>query len=158
MNFPAILAAIAVIIASAQAYWTWHSRDDHIESIVEGRRLDACAEVSAAAADFGFRTEAAQASFNQETFRVVSEGPRALAKASYLAAYLLPPEASQDAAEMRDLSQRIVAALAAREEGRHRAHAAARRGEPQRPGELPSADPVVALRSASRAVTTSADD
>ncbi len=116
--FPVVLASIAVIIASAQAYWTWRTRNHHVESIVAGRQLDACAEVGAAATDFAFRAQAAQASFSETTFRAVSESPRALAKASYMAAYLLPQEASQDSARMRDLSQRIVAALAQREEGR----------------------------------------
>jgi hypothetical protein len=117
-NFPAVLAAVAVIIATLQAFWTMRSRDDHIESIVAGRRLDVCAELGGAASDFAFRAEAAQAGFTETTFRTASEGPRALAKASYMAAYLLPQEASQDSALMRDLSQRIVAALAQRQESR----------------------------------------
>jgi hypothetical protein len=117
-NFPAFLAAVAVIVASAQAFWTWQSRDDHVEVTITARQLDVCAEIGATATDFSFRTESAQATFNEDTFRAVSEAPRALAKASYMAAYLLPTEASQDAADLRDLSQRIVAALAQREEGR----------------------------------------
>jgi hypothetical protein len=117
-QFPVVLAAIAVIIASAQAYWTWRTRNHHIESMVTGRQLDACAEIGAAATDFAFRAEAAQAGFTEATFRAVGEGPRALARASYMAAYLLPEEVSQDSAEMRALSQRIVGALGQREEGR----------------------------------------
>jgi hypothetical protein len=116
--FPVILACIAVIIASAQAYWTWRTRNHHVEALVAGRQLDACAEIGAAATEFAFRSEAAQANFSELTFEAVSESPRALAKASYMAAYLLPQEASVDSAQMRELSQRIVAALAQREEGR----------------------------------------
>jgi hypothetical protein len=116
--FPIVLASIAVIVATVQALWTWSSRDDHIESVVAGRKLDICAEIGGAATDFAFRAEAAQANFTEETFRAVSESPRALAKASYMAAYLLPQDALQESAHMRDLSQRIVAALSQREEGR----------------------------------------
>jgi hypothetical protein len=119
-HFPLVLVVIAVLLATVQAYWSWNSRDDHIESIVQGRRLDACAEVGAAAADFAFRARAAQASFSATTYEAASEGPRALAKASYMAAYLLPMEASQDSATMRDLSQRIVAAIGERSESRVR--------------------------------------
>lgn len=115
---PLILAAVAVILATLQAFWTSQTRDDHIEAIVDGRILDACAEIGGAAADFGYRAEAAQASFSPETFAAASEGPRALGRAAYMAAYLLPEEASQDAGLMRDLSQRIVAALAQRDESR----------------------------------------
>ncbi|MGD2133946.1 MAG: hypothetical protein PVI23_14220 [Maricaulaceae bacterium] len=117
-HIPLILVAIAVIIATAQAFWTLRSRDDHIEAIVAGRQLDACAEIGAAAADFAYRAQAAQASFTEENFRALREGPRALARASYLAAYLLPEEASQQSAILRDLSQRIVGALGDRDETR----------------------------------------
>jgi hypothetical protein len=119
-HLPLILVAVAVILATVQAYWTLNSRNDHIESIVQGRRLDACAEVGAAASDFAFRARAAQTSFSATTYEAASEGPRALAKASYMAAYLLPMEASQDSALLRDLSQRIVAALGERSESRVR--------------------------------------
>jgi hypothetical protein len=119
-HFPMILVVVAVILATLQAYWSWNSRDDHIESVVEGRRLDACAEVGAAASDFAFRARAAQAGFSEASYQAASDGPRALAKASYMAAYLLPMEASQESALMRDLSQRIVAALGERSESRVR--------------------------------------
>jgi hypothetical protein len=116
--FPVVLACIALIICAAQGYWTWKSRNNHVEAIVAGRQLDACAEIGAAANDFVFRAEAAQSGYSTATYRSVSESPRALAKASYMAAYLLPQEASQDSALMRDLSQRIVAALAQRDDGK----------------------------------------
>jgi hypothetical protein len=117
-QFTVILALVAVIIATLQAYWTVQTRDDHIESMIDGRRLDACAEVGAAATDFAYRAADAQARFSQETYDAVREGPRALARASYMAAYLLPEEASQESAHMRDLSQRIVGALGERDETR----------------------------------------
>jgi len=115
-HLPVILASIAVILATVQAFWTASTRDDHIEAIVDGRVLDACAEIGAAATDFGFRAQAAQASFSPNTFAAVSDGPRALSRAAYMAAYLLPEEASQDAAHMRNISQRIVAELSQRNE------------------------------------------
>jgi hypothetical protein len=116
--FAIFLALVAVVIASGQAYLSWKGRDDHIEAVIEGRRLDACAEIGSAVADFSFRAQAAQAEFNEETFAAVNQSPRALARASYLAAYLLPQEAAEDAARMRDISQRIVGALGQREESR----------------------------------------
>ena len=117
-HIPTLLAAIAVLIATLQAYFSYTTRDDHIETVVTGRQLDACAAVGAAASEFGFRAEAAQANFNEETFDAVSAAPRDLGRAAYMAAYLLPERASQDAGLMRDLAQRTVAALAQRDEDR----------------------------------------
>jgi DNA-binding GntR family transcriptional regulator len=115
-HVPLALAAIAVIVATLQAFLSLRAQDDNIEAVVAGRRLDACAEIGAAATDFVFRAEAAQAAYNEATARAVSDGPRALAHASYLAAYLLPQDAAQESAVLVDLSQRIVAALSQRQE------------------------------------------
>lgn len=116
--FLIVLVAAAVLIATFQAYLTNSGRNDNIDAVVAGRKLDACAEIGAAASDFVFRAQAAQASFSEDTYRAASDGPRALAKASYMAAYLLPQDAAEDSALMRDLSQRIVAALAQRDDDR----------------------------------------
>ncbi len=115
-HIPLVLALIAVTIATLQAFLSFRARDDAVEAVVAGRRLDACAEIGAAATDFAFRAAAAQAAYTEATSRAVSDGPLALARASYLAAYLLPQDAAQGGAALVDLSERIVAALSQRQE------------------------------------------
>lgn len=115
-HVPLILASIAVLIATLQAFLSLGARDDSIEAVVAGRRLDACAQIGAAATDFVFRAQAAQAAYTEANASAVGEGPRTLAHASYLAAYLLPQPAAQGSAALVDLSQRIVSALAQRQE------------------------------------------
>ncbi|MCG8440443.1 MAG: hypothetical protein MI723_01420 [Caulobacterales bacterium] len=113
-----IIAGLALILGSFQAFLSWSARDDHIESLVAGRRLDVCAEIGSVAADFAAKAEAAKGRFNAETFAALQDAPREVARVYYKATYLLPPEHAEDLLLMRDLAQRIVGAAGQRESGR----------------------------------------
>lgn len=119
-NFPVLIASLALIIASGQAWLSWNARDDHLELAALSRKMDACAEIGAAAATVAALAEQASretrsGAVTPQTFEALKDAPRLAARASFMATYLLPESVAQDLAVMRDAAQRVVGAAPAKD-------------------------------------------
>lgn len=115
------VAGVALILLAAQTWFVWQSRDDHLETTIASARIDACAKIGAAAADF--RTWARQgrrevrdggaAGLRQNTREMLQDKPIELIRAVEVGRYTLPSDPfGPYLAELADATVKMQPALA----------------------------------------------
>lgn len=107
----AVIAALGLL--SLQTWLTWSSRHEPTRAAVEARRLAACADLGAAAADFLSkaniaRREAARGPLGVRTFETLRDAPREVNRSVFAGRYLLPRDMSDDLDLMQDVAQKSV--------------------------------------------------
>lgn len=92
-----IIAGFALIISAYQSYLSWNARDDHLEAIASESRLNTCAEIGIAAAEFAslmdpVLQQVKSGRFNQPSFEALNTAKPTLQKAYYIGTYVLGEE------------------------------------------------------------------
>lgn len=89
-----IIAGIALIISAYQSYLSWNARDDHLEAIASERRLDTCAEIGMASAEFASLMEPVlqkvkSGRFDEKSFEALNNAKPVLQRAYFIGTYVL---------------------------------------------------------------------
>lgn len=113
----AVLAFAALVLLAVQTALIMRERDGYPKAVVAAARLEACADIAAVAADF--RTKAALARqkarsgpLDTETFEILTDAPREVARVAAAGGAILPAETFADAlVVMDDAAQKTVTAL-----------------------------------------------
>jgi hypothetical protein len=92
-----IIASLALIISAYQSFLSWNARDDHLEAIANETRLNTCAEIGIAAAEFAalmdpVLQQVKSGRFNQPSFDALNSAKPTLQKAYFIGTYVLGDE------------------------------------------------------------------
>ncbi len=111
------VALVALGLLGLQTFWIYSSKDDQMEATVVAARIDVCAQIAGAAADFREkaaigRNEAQRGALQAETFEILRDAPRETVRAISVGRYLLPKDPfEQLLAEMEDATTKTPSAV-----------------------------------------------
>ncbi len=92
-----LISGIALVLATLQAWVSYQARDDHIEAIMAGQRMQACAAVGrdAAAMIAAARPMLPPARLGAEDVQRLQRLAPTVRQSAYAAGYVLPTEAQE---------------------------------------------------------------